>query len=195
MATGYVLFPVIRSSSMTNQQLYEYGVATTDNRIICGYADATPLQAVYAFRAGGSSTANFLTFDLANTYHIAFGSGGQSPSGVPDNTTLSSRGTYAGVSYMNLNAVFIPVTLSSLDPYNSFSEAMADILNSVYTSIRYNSGLVGVAGPKFVLSGSEVTAYVTTPRGVTVTQDDITVKKSDVTVPFNYQNGVLTFTA
>lgn len=199
MAKGYVLVPVIIKSSynVSNAECQQYGILSTDNRYMVGFAHSGQGNIpIYSFRVG--SVVYYLVFSSSSyRFSIFYQSNVGVTTGNANGYVIDNSAIYYQVAYQYGNNLtgLVPATLSAYDPYSTLDEALADILSETYSTISYVTGSVAVAGPKLVADGSQVKAYVTPPRGVTVTDSDISITKSGVSVQFTYSNGVLTFTA
>lgn len=207
---NFVLVPVIgNTNTITNALVGQYGIdsmsrpnATSSAYLLVGSTPDTTFYPLYCFWYNDSSYNFPLPCFVSltnNSYKVSIISKGST--GSPTNHSLSGKSTVDGVEYWSANDFannygWWLQSLSDKTPYNSVTDGVMDILTSTsYVTVSYVSGVVSVAAPKLVLEGSTVTAYLTMPSRVTVTDSDITVTKQGVTVPFTYSNGVLTFTA
>lgn len=201
MAKGVVMCPVINQSiALSPTAIINYGTPSIPANYYCvGYqrSNTTDIPVLYAGRFGdyGCYIAYGASYQSVSVYYA------QTNSTATGNIPLSSIGSVSGLSYsyatpgFNGNVAAFPSAVTQYDKFNSVEDMALFISNMVNVSIQYNSGLIAVAGPKLVAEGSQVRAFLSIPRGVTVSESDITVKKSGVAVSFNYQNGTLTFTA
>jgi len=200
MAKGVVMCPVINSSIESNiQNIINYGVTAYDTDYYCiGYQSSseTLIPVIYAGLANnmGCVIAYGPGYDLCNM--------AAAKSYVdPVYFRLSQSGTVAGLNYyyntgyLNIKGKFFPRAIMDYDSFDSVEEMAQFISDIANVSISYTTGSIAVAGPKFVSEGSQVRVLLSIPKGVTVSESDITVKKSGVAVSFTYSNGILTFTA
>lgn len=197
MAKGYSLIPGITSTgTLNNGYVFQNGVMTIGgNYILCA---ASILGAYYNFKAYSGSTLYYYVVEFHTSNAFVYITVGSDASTNASRTQINSSGSYLDVTFKysaSPSSGYGVTAIEAYEPYDSLNEAIADILSESYSTIQYISGASVVAGPKLVANGSEVTAYVTSPRGVTVTDSDISITKNGVTVPFTYSNGVLTFTA
>lgn len=198
MAKGFALIPsnLTVDPSTTNGYVIQNGALSQTGRyLMCG---STSLLPFYNFTAYSDSVINYYVVAFSSIESFVFRSTSTTSTATARRDTLYTTLDYydvvgkyfaTGISGYGLAAI------ADYDPYSSLDEAIADILSEDYCTIGYDSGVSAVAGPKLVLEGSTVTAYVTAPSGVTVTESDISISKNGTTLPFTYSNGVLTFTA
>ena len=200
MAKGVAMCPVINTSIELNiQNVINYGVIACDTDYYCiGRQDnnETQIPVIYAGRANQMGCAIAYGLGYNSSYMVAAKS-----DSVPVYLRLDKIGAVAGLDYRyntgNLNTVgkFFPHTIMDYDSFDSVQEMAEFISDIANVSINYITGSIAVAGPKFVSEGSQVRVLLSIPKGVTVSESDITVKRSGVAVSFTYSNGILTFTA
>lgn len=197
MAKGYSLIPATTSTgSNTNGYVFQNGaMAIGGNYLLCA---GSTIGAFYNFKAYSGSTIYYYIVEFHTSSANAYVTVGSDATSFASRNAINSNGSYLDLTfkfYANPSNGYGVTAIEAYEPYDSLDEAIADILSETYSTIQYISGASVVAGPKLVASGSEVTAYVTSPRGVTVADSDITITKNGVVVSFTYSNGVLTFTA
>lgn len=200
MAKGVVICPVVNSSvTITNDVVFNYGILSYANGYYClgnQYNNPTEIPVLYAGKV--SNNGCLICYGNGMSYLRMY----YASSGIGTNSvSVNSSGSVPGLDYNYYTAslsVFgqvFPASIAEYDSFSSIIEMATFISNMTNVSITYNSGAVGAAGPKLVSEGSQVRVILSIPRGVTVTNSDISITKNGVTVPFTYSNGSLTFTA
>ena len=120
----------------------------------------------------------------------------------------NNSGSYNGMDvrylttdiYRNQSSVsgtYVPA--GTYEPFSSVAEAIQAFIQQFevegYRNIRYTGNGCIVTGPTFVRQGSSVTAYVTPNIGGNVIASGISVTHNGSPVSFQYNAGILTFTA
>lgn len=199
MAKGVVLYPATNTSvGLTPANIVNYGVDSVSSPYKCcarNDNNGTQVPVVYGGKVGSSYAAVAVKDFVAGATSICCAK--PDSTGV-DKASLNSAWTSAGVNYRyinGLNGVYVPLSLADYEAFTDFAEMAEFVTNITNIRIKYISGVVGVAAPTYVQEGSVVRAFLSIPRGVTVTSGNITVKKNNSPLSFTYSNGILTFTA
>jgi len=126
---------------------------------------------------------------------------------IAEGTSVNSYGTTGGV---NVNGSYIAFAETSFggvtniggisgNQFETYHLAALAFYNLTppdnYLNINYNIQNGSVIGPAYIAPGDNVTAYVTMNAGYSLQSDSIKVQSGGSTIPFNYSNGTLTFTA
>lgn len=200
MAKGVVICPVVNSSvTITKDVILNYGILSYDNVNYClgyQYNNPTEIPVLYAGKVNNNGCligyGNGMSY--LRMYYVSSNTN-------PNSVSLTTSGSVPGLAYYHYTATLgtygavFPASIAEYDTFSSVVEMATFISNMTNVSITYNSGAVVAAGPKLVSEGSQVRVILSIPRGVTVTNSDISITKNGVTVPFTYSNGALTFTA
>lgn len=195
MAKGVVGYPVINLSvASTVQNIRNYGTLSISSGYYCLVQQRNNNHAIpvaYAGRVSNSYCCLVYGANYNSCYVIS-----------ADNNYLSSQqisatGIVAGLEYSfgTFSTTYIPAETSNFDAFSNVTEMADFVSNLVNLNIEYISGVVKIAAPKLVAAGTTVKAYLSIPNGISVTSNDITITKGGNSIPFNYENGVLTFTA
>lgn len=137
--------------------------------------------------------ASFYTITVGNGFTTRYtgSSGGYNSMGTQYLTTDIYRNqSTVGSSY---------VPAGTYETFSSIAEACQAFIQQFevegYRNIRYTGNGCIVTGPTFVRQGSSVTAYVTPNIGGNVIASGISVTHNGSPVSFQYNAGILTFTA
>ena len=136
-----------------------------------------------------------------NYYTITVGSGftakytGSSGSYNAMNSQYLNTDIYKNGS--SVNGAYVPA--GTYEAFSSIAEACQAFIQQFevegYRNIRYTGNGCIVTGPTFVRQGSSVTAYVTPNIGGNVIASGISVTHNGSPVSFQYNAGILSFTA
>lgn len=197
MAKGVVMCPIVNTSIQMNaSNIITYGTPTTVSGSYCvGYQgqNSIDIPVLYAGKVAdaGGHIAYGANYNNVSIYQVT-------SSGSTSHKGLTSTGFVTGLNYsyaIGGLTNYFPAAVMDYDAFDNISEMALFISNMVNVRISYIAGAIMASGPKLVSEGSEVKAYLSIPKGVVVTDSDISITKNGVTVPFTYSNGVLTFTA
>lgn len=192
MGTLYQI-PYMGTTQPSALTLHEFGFKAKGADVGCFGASN------YAVCVGQIRNGNTVYISYGVMY-IAYARFGSDTSESDLRTNAYSVTSPAGTIYYNSNIISNWVYyVESPDPFDS----VADIITAFYESsppegslnISYSIQNGSVVGPTWTSPGAGVTAYVTIKPGFSLTQQDITITRNGVSIPFTYANGTLTFTS
>lgn len=199
MAKGVVLYPAVNLDvSETPASVLNYGVDSAQSPYKCcvwNRNNHTQVPVVYGGKVGNGYAAMAVKDYVAGAVAVEYAKPGDRQVSI---TNINAEGSSAGLSYRFANGfggASAPLSLNNYEAFTSIDEMAEFVVNVMNVRIEYIGGVVSVAGPTYVQEGSEVKAFLSIPRGVTVTSGNITVKKNGLPLSFTYSNGILTFTA
>lgn len=118
------------------------------------------------------------------------------------NTTYSMDTQYLNTdiyhTYYEINSTWL-YPYGTYESFASINEACQAFIQQFevegYRNIRYTGNGCTVTGPTFVRQGASVTVYVSPNIGANVTASGISVTHNGSPISFQYNAGILTFTA
>lgn len=190
-----LLVPFMGVSRPTAGTVWDYGLPTVNGASRVGSFDSNGGSVYYGFHTGSNGSVYLSYSSTANCCNVT-----SSISNVNTYNLLDTN-TSAGVKiyYTTANVAYLNIAVAESDKFNNLNEiftafrALSPPEGSM--NIKYSIQNGSVIGPAWISPGGNVTSYVTMQAGFSLTQQDISITRNGIVIPFAYSNGVLTFTA